>query len=145
MQIHEFRHRTPIQVLFGDMDVLRHVNNVRFLAYIEQGRIYYMQDVFNKSSQWDELGLIVAKITIEFLAPVVYRDKLAVLTRCSRLGTKSFDFDYCVVREETDGTESIVATCTSVQVAFDYASNQSMPIPDEWRKIVENYEPIFKN
>ena len=40
-----YRHTTPIQIRFADLDALNHVNNANYLTYIELARIHYLHDV----------------------------------------------------------------------------------------------------
>ncbi len=38
----DFRVYTPIQVRFSDIDAMRHVNNARYLTYLEMARLDYL-------------------------------------------------------------------------------------------------------
>jgi acyl-CoA thioesterase FadM len=68
---------------------------------------------------------------------------VSVETGVTRMGTKSFDFEYRVVRG--DGVE--LATGRTVQVAYDYPRGESIPIPDAWRRAMAAFEgelPAFR-
>jgi acyl-CoA thioester hydrolase len=62
--------------------------------------------------------------------------------RTSRLGTKSFDFAYALVREQ-DG--AIAAVGRSVQVAYSYEQGGSVVIPENWRSAMAVYEPGLRD
>ena len=49
-------------------------------------------------------------------------------TRCSRVGTKSFDLEHVFA---ADGR--VVAEGKSVLVSYDYDRGESIPVPDELR------------
>lgn len=106
-----------------------HLNHAKYLTYMEQARILYMRDVCGFSGSWESLGMILASIACDYVMPVAFAETITVYTRCRRLGGKSFDLEYILLNEE----DETVATGKTVMVAFDYASNQTVPIPDAWR------------
>jgi acyl-CoA thioester hydrolase len=135
-----YRFYTPMQIRYGDMDTLGHVNNAKYLTYIEQARIQYVDTM----QLWDggphERGLIVAKITCEYKLPLKMADGTAhIYTRVARIGTKSFDVQSTILRE--DGAEAAAALV--VIVAYNYVTNQSIPVPDDWRAVITEYEPAL--
>jgi acyl-CoA thioester hydrolase len=85
-----FKHATPIQIRFSDIDAMNHLNNATYLTYFEVARVKYL-DVVTKAD-WDDTryGLIVAKAEINFKQPVFFYDTIEVHTRCSKIGNKSF-------------------------------------------------------
>lgn len=135
--MNNFRHATPMTVRFGDLDAMGHLNNAKYFTYTEQARIEYVRQVCGWDGDWQTLGMILAKTTMDFKKPVVYGDNVTVYTRCSRLGGKSFDLEYVLVR----GADEEVARGVSVMVAFDYAIQQTIAVPDSWRERMMAYEP----
>jgi acyl-CoA thioester hydrolase len=135
-----FRHHTPIYVRWADMDALGHVNNAKFLTYLEQARINYFNDLNLWDGNLSELGLIMARIVLDYKLPLAFGDEVHVFTRCSRFGTRSLDTEQLILRVKGDQTE-IAAQGTITAVVYDYQKNQSAPIPDSWREIVLAYEP----
>lgn len=135
----DYRHHTPMTVRYGDMDTLGHVNNATYLTYFEQARVGY----FNELALWDgqpsELGLIVAKITVEYKLPLSMHDGVVdVWTRIARLGTKSFTMTHQIIRASD---QAVAATGEIVVVVFDYVNNATAPLPDDWRQRIIAYEP----
>ena len=134
-----FKHKTSIQIRFKDIDALNHVNNANHITYFELARVKYFDDVVNEEVNWSEQGIILAKIMVDYKAPVYFKDKLFVYTKCIRLGNKSFDLAYSLVREK-DGKETELASGSSVQVCFDYKNQATIPIPESWKKKVQAFE-----
>ena len=56
-------------------------------------------------------------------------EEVEVRTRCSRVGTKSFDLEHVIA---ADGR--VVAEAKSVLVSFDYESGRSVELPESWRE-----------
>ena len=105
-----------------------HVNNAVFLTYLEQARIAFFEQQ-GLSVGLEDMNLVVARVEIDFRAPVRLGQEVEIAVRAGRLGTKSFDFDYELT---VDG--EIVAEAKSVQVAYDYGRRVPVPLPDEWRE-----------
>jgi acyl-CoA thioester hydrolase len=138
MPVFNFYH--PIEVRYGDLDPQGHVNNARYLTYLEQARIAY----FNHLGLWKgpsflDIGVILAEVRLTFHAPILFNQQVRVGVRVSRLGNKSFDMEHLV---EDMGTGEQLATCTAVLVAYDYHSSRTIPIPDHWRGILSAYEGV---
>ena len=135
-----FRHTTDIQVRWGDLDALAHVNNATYLTYLEQARIRYIRRFGFWDGAADAIGLIVARVVIDYKLPLVADDRVVVYTRVSRLGTKSFETEQYVTRQ-SEGKVEVAAIGTVTLVVFDYSRKQSVPIPDDWRAQIIAYEP----
>lgn len=134
-----FEHHSTVQVRFADLDVLGHVNHTKYLTYMEQGRIAYAADVWGWSGQMEELGMIVARMEVDYIAPLFLNDTVNVWTRIARLGTKSFDFLYVMTRSG-QASPQIVATGKSAMVAYDYATGKTIPINVTWRETTRAFE-----
>lgn len=138
--MHLFKHKTPIQLRFKDGDVMGHVNNANHLTYIELARTKYFEDVVGADANWSQQqGIILAHISIDYKAPLFLRDKVFVYTRCSKLGKKSIELSWLIVREKSDGEETI-AQGIAVLVCYDYTSGKTVEIHAEQRKKMESFE-----
>jgi acyl-CoA thioester hydrolase len=115
-------------VRFRDLDAMGHVNNAVFLTYVESARVAFLLDL-GTASGLEDLGIIVARIEIDFRAPVGYGEEIEVGVRAGRFGTKSFDLEY-----ELRSSGQVVAEAKSVCVGYDYSNAQTVPIPDTWRE-----------
>ena len=123
---------THLTVRFRDLDSLGHVNNAVYLTYFEQGRFQFFEDVMGELLDWKKHGVILAQTDINFRIPLQLNDKAVVETRLTRIGNKSFQLAYQVWRTNGDKRE-LAADGTSIQVAFDYATSASIPMPDHWK------------
>lgn len=136
-----FRYSTIIPIRYGDMDTLGHVNNAKYLTYLEQSRISYIRDRGLWDGSLSAQGLIIARIEIDYRAPISMDDVQAtVWTRVSRIGTKSFDMTQLVLVERADQTVT-AAEAKTVTVVYDYTAAATAPIPDAWRSLITSFEP----
>lgn len=136
----EFRFYHPIEVRYGDLDPQGHLNNAKYLTYLEQARIKYLQ----KLGLWEggsflELGIILADVHLTYHAPVHFGQPVSVGVRVVRLGNKSIHMEY---RLEDAATGEKLASASTVSVAYDYRTRQTIPVPDGWRKAICDFEGI---
>jgi acyl-CoA thioester hydrolase len=122
----DFVHRETVR--FRDVDVMGHANNAVFLTYMESARVAYLLHL-GTAQGLDDLGIIVARIEIDFRTPLSFGDQVEVGVRASRFGTKSFDLEY-----ELRAGDRVAAQATSVCVGYDYGSGETIAIPDSWRE-----------
>jgi acyl-CoA thioester hydrolase len=115
-------------VRFSDLDGFGHVNNAVFSTYLEQARLAWFE-----SHDGDEpmplRDVILARTEIDFRSPLVFGEPLAIGVRPSRLGTKSFEFEY-----ELRSGGRLVAEAKSVLVGYDYDAERSIEVPERWRR-----------
>lgn len=134
-----YKHKTPIQIRFKDIDMLGHVNNANHFTYLEYARVRYFDDIGGTKINWNVNGLILAKATLDYRLPILLHDKVFVYTKCSRMGNKSFNLSYSIIKEE-NGKEIVVAEASTVLVCFDYEKGASISVPEEWKKKLQDFE-----
>ena len=138
--MHPYKHKTPIQLRFKDGDVMGHVNNANHLTYIELARVKYFEDVVGFDSNWSQQqGIILARVEIDYKQPLFLRDKVFVYTRCSKIGKKSIELSWVIVREKGQQEEAI-AQGIAVLVCYDYGENKTIEIPENQKQRIEKYE-----
>lgn len=132
-----FRHITPIEVRFRDLDVFGHVNNGVIFTYIETARIRYLVDVDIRSPQagWNDIAFILAHINCDFRQPIFYGQRVEVGSRIVDIGRTSMRLAH---RIEADG--KLAAEGDGILVHYDYNNQCSTPIPAEMRAKIEAFE-----
>ena len=131
----------PTEVRYGDLDPQGHVNNAKYLTYFEQARIYYLMQLglFTKDQSFMEVGVIVADIHITYHATTHYGDKIKIGVRTSKIGNKSMTMEQCVM---DDDAGKVTAEGTVILVTFDYEGLKTIPVPDEWRDKISEFEGL---
>ncbi|HSK17388.1 MAG TPA: thioesterase family protein [Gaiellaceae bacterium] len=122
-------------VEFRDIDLAGHVNNAVYLTYLETERIDYLGEVLG-TEFLSAISLIVASVRLDFRSPARFRERLELGTRVPRIGTKSFDMEHEIRGD--DGR--LVLEAASALVAYDYDTEASMPVPEDWRARLDAYE-----
>jgi acyl-CoA thioester hydrolase len=134
-----FKFRMPIDVRWRDADPMGHVNNAVYFTFFEAGRGGYLRALKLPVSgdRFRDFPFVLVSASCEYLAPATYGERLTLRVRVSRLGTKSFDFEYLLTR----GGKSI-ATGRSVQVAYDYRRKRTIAIPVPLARCIRRYEKL---
>jgi len=128
----KFKFHYPIEVRLGDIDAFWHVNNTKFLVYLEQARSLYMQEmgVLDQENLWT-LPLIVGDIHCRYHNPILFGDRVIVSMGVARITQKTVIYEY-----EITGAEGVplYATAETIMVAYDYHTKKSVPVSDELRR-----------
>jgi acyl-CoA thioester hydrolase len=140
INIADYKHSTPIQIRFVDIDKMGHVNNATILSYFEIARTNFFDDVIGQQDNWFERGLIIAHTDIDYYAPVYLRDEVNAYVRIVKTGTKSFGIEHLLVKTSNSKEETICAVATTVLVCMDYTKKQTIAIPAEWKEKLQAFE-----
>lgn len=130
-----YPYQTTLEVTFRDLDAMGHVNNATYFTYMETARIKFLVILLALKGMGD-LPIIVAEACCQYKAPAHYGEWLTVGIGVSRIGTKSFELSYEIVAENG----RFIATAKTVQVMYDYTTQQTFPIPDELRQKLQAYQ-----
>ena len=122
MEGFDFVHREHVR--FRDVDSMRHCNNAVYFTFCEQARIAYLRRLGPTTEH-----LILARIELDFRAPLFEDDDVEIGVRCSRVGRTSFELEY-----ELRCGERLAAEGASVLVSYDYELAAPRPIPEDWRE-----------
>jgi acyl-CoA thioester hydrolase len=132
-----FRFPVSIPIRYADIDAQRHLNNVAYFTFMEHARVVYLRELgLWQEGDFDAIGMILAEASCTYAAPAFLGETVTIWTRVSSLGTKSFHVEYVLETERGK-----IATGRSILVCFDYAAQNSIPIPDRWREAITAYEP----
>ena len=127
---------TPIDVRFRDLDAMGHVNNAVFFTYFEEGRLALFTSE-SPEKKFPGFDFILARISCDYLKPVTIDDRLTLQIRVSKIGSKSFAFDYIVL--DRGDADVIYATGKSVQVCYDYEKGATVAVPGDLNRLLERY------
>ncbi len=118
------RHRYDCHVRFSDVDLYRHVNNVKYFEYVQEARITMMGSLVDGSIR--DWSLVVGAIDVEYARPILLRpDPYPIESWVERVGRSSF-----VVASEISDGEHVLARARAVMVTFDPETGHSVPLSE---------------
>ena len=130
--------KLTVEVPYGDIDAMGHLNNVAYLRYLEFARQKYWLALRGTDDFW-QIDFVVARAEIDYRSSAHMGELLELEIRVSRMGKSSFDFTYRLTGE--DGR--LVAEAKTTQVCFDWEARASKPLSAERRAEIERFEATF--
>jgi acyl-CoA thioester hydrolase len=118
-------HRAGIQMRYGDIDTMGHLNNAVYVQYLETSRILLMRDLGVPD---DEDRSVIARLELDYQREIRLGQEVFVETLVERLGNTSWTL---LSRVTADGMPCTYAR--TVQVRVD-ASLKPAPLPAVLRR-----------
>jgi acyl-CoA thioester hydrolase len=125
---HHNRHVYYCPLRWGDMDALGHVNNGRYVDYLQDARVDFLFRTAKELGA-DELetGLLVARHEVQYRAPLHFRpEPVRIELWISEIKAASFTVDYEILDAEPgleSGRRTYVEARTKL-VPFDFSANR---------------------
>ena len=134
----EFTFVVDLNIEWGDMDALQHVNNIEYFKYFQVARIAYFEKI-NSDSEFGEtpIPLILASTQCKFIYPLTFPDSVSVGVRVDAMADQYFTMKYAVVSHQH---QRLAAIGDAKVVMFDYVNNKKTSIPNEIRKTIIDLE-----
>ncbi|UCG52087.1 MAG: acyl-CoA thioesterase [Candidatus Latescibacterota bacterium] len=125
-------HLTRIKVRGYHLDLYGHVNNARYLEFLEEARWSLVEERIDLA-EWQRRGLAftVVKIAINYRRAASLGDVLEIHSSLSELGRKSAKIHQKVYLE---GADTLVADADVTFVIVDATTEKALPLEGEISK-----------
>lgn len=126
---------TTIKVRGYHLDVYQHVNNARYLEFLEEARWAWLERL--ESFNWlqeNQLAFVVVNININYRRPAVMGDVLDIHSKLIQLGGKSGVIGQTVVLAPAG---EVVADATLTFVCIDLRTQKAQPMEGELKTRME--------
>lgn len=123
-----------LDIHWGDMDALGHLNNVFYYRYMEEARIQWMQS-FGERIRSAESGPVLYNSSCTYLKPVVYPEKLRIDLFSGEVKRSSFDLLYAIY---ASSSTILVARAQTKIVWVDYKKMKSVSLPSIVKSNIES-------
>ena len=115
------------QVLWGDMDAYRHVNNTVYFRYFEDARMACFERIgVAELKQQSQLGPILASTQCDFRATLAYPERIRIVSWIDEIKARRFTMHYRIFSLDQARP---VAEGTGLVVFYDYGKGCSCEIP----------------
>lgn len=127
--------QTTIKVRGYHLDVYQHVNNARYLEFLEEARWQWLEeaDAFSWLQQ-QQLAFVVVNININYRRPAVLGDVLAIHSEMTQLNGKS---GVITQRVTLAGSDTLVADAALTFVCIDLRTQKAQPMTGELKQRME--------
>lgn len=124
--------QTTIKVRGYHLDVYQHVNNARYLEFLEEARWEWLEEV--EAFHWlqeQKLAFVVVNININYRRPAVLGDVLTIDSEITQLNGKS---GIIAQRVLLAGQETVVADAAITFVCIDLRTQKAVALEGELRE-----------
>ena len=127
--------QTQIKVRGFHLDVYQHVNNARYLEFLEEARWDGLEN--NENFQWmtaNNIAFVVVNNNINYRRPAVLGDRLTVTSHVKQINGKSGVLSQVVT---LDPEGEVVADALVTFVCIDLKTQKALPLDGELRSKLE--------
>ncbi|MET0289734.1 MAG: thioesterase family protein [Pseudoxanthomonas sp.] len=123
--------RIPISLRWRDMDAYGHVNNAKYISYLEEARVRWLHAVMKGARMGSGISPVVANTNVNYRRSITWPGEIMVELFVERLGNSSVTIGHRITDVED---ESVLYSDGNVVVVWiDTATGKSAPIPDAVR------------
>lgn len=121
---------TEITVRGYHLDLYQHVNNARYLEFLEEARwALFEQSLRADYIQQQELAFVVVNVNISYRKPATLGDRLVIQTTLGEVGKKSITLVQKVFKKGQE--ESAITEALVTFVLLSSKTGKSVPITTE--------------
>jgi acyl-CoA thioester hydrolase len=121
-------YESVIPIRWGDMDAMGHINNTVYFRYMETARIDWCRSIGCMPEQSGH-GPVIVNAYCSFIQQLRYPGNVLTKHYVTTVGRTSFDTYITMERDDDPGT--VWAEGGARMVWIDFATNQSLPLP-QW-------------
>ncbi|WP_174849274.1 acyl-CoA thioesterase [Yersinia artesiana] len=128
---------THIRVRGFHIDVFQHVNNARYLEFLEEARWEWLDG--EPTAQWmaeNKIAFIVVNININYRRPAVLGDLLRIDSQLLKLNERSGVMEQKITLEPGS---TLVADAELTFVCIDLRNQKALPIDGELREKLQEF------
>jgi acyl-CoA thioester hydrolase len=125
-------HVERIEIRWGDMDAMGHVNNTVYFRYMEQARIGWFDALVPSEQAWKSTGIVIANASCNFKRPINYPGTVEVRVLVGAPGGSSVPTFYELLVED-----HLYADGAATVVFIDMALQKPIRIPQKIREALQ--------
>jgi thioesterase-3 len=126
-----------IKVRGYHLDMYQHVNNARYLEFLEEARWDFIESKIDLK-EWMKkgLGFVVANININYRKPASLDQVIEIQTRISKLNVKSATIEQKIYLENTD---TLITNADVTFVIVDAKTGKSVSLEGELLELMKSF------
>jgi thioesterase-3 len=124
---------TKIVIRGYHLDAYRHVNNARYLEFLEEARWQYLDQISKDELAKYDFSFIVVNININYRKSVTVGDTINISSEIERIGNTSMTFSQKIFEE---GSNDLVCDASVTFVILDNKTQQPYKIEGELKSLL---------
>jgi len=136
------RHRYDCPLRWADLDLLGHINNVRYVDYLQEARAALLRDCLHAAGveRAEGTGYVVVRHEISFVAPLRFGSRpVAIESWVSEIRPATFTLDHEIFHEGLEGERIVYLRARTVLAAFTPATGDPRRLGDAEREALAPY------
>jgi len=133
-------HTTTLSVRGYHLDVYGHVNNARYLEFLEEARWrFFAERGVIDALTGNELAMVVVNININYRRAALIHEELKIVTQVTKVGNKSF-----IIRQEISLADSsltnsgeMIADTDGTYVLLDNELGATVAIQGKYKDLLD--------
>ena len=119
--------RMPMSVRWRDLDAFNHVNNSKYLGYLEEARLQWLMTL---PGEWidDNVAPVVAAAHINYRRPIAWPNEIVVELLVERIGNTSLTIGHRITHAQD--ADVLYADGNVVMVWIDKHRGEAAALPD---------------
>ena len=130
--------KMTIQPQVADTDLFGAIDYLAVTRWFDRARTPIYQELFPRF-QLKPHGLVVVKVTVDYLEEMRVDDRLEARSWTSRIGNKSFDITQELWRTREDGGEEKCAVSVSIFSTINFNYHKSEPLNEHFLNVLRKY------
>lgn len=130
-------HTLKIKVRGYHLDMYQHVNNARYLEFLEEARWSYVESKLDLQ-EWmkNGLGFVVVNININYRKPAGLNQVLVIQSKMAKISYKS-----STIKQEIylEGSDTLIADAEVTFVVINMKSGMAVPLDSKIRQVMESF------
>nr|WP_027069337.1 thioesterase family protein [Lysobacter defluvii] len=118
--------RVPMPVRWRDLDAFNHVNNSKYLSYLEEARLHWMLTVPGMGMD-DHVAPVVAAAQLNYRRPITWPSEVVIELFVERLGNTSLTVGHRIV--DAKDPQALYCDGHVIMVWIDRESGAAAPLP----------------
>lgn len=128
---------TSIKVRGYHIDLYGHVNNARYLEFLEEARWHFLEQQTEIDYLMNSgLGMAVVNININFRRGAFMAEELEVFTQLTEIGNKSAVMQQKIVLK---GTDKLIADADVTFVVTDQKAQKAVPFEGKLLELMQQW------
>jgi len=123
---------TKIIIRGYHLDAYQHVNNARYLEFLEEARWQYFDNISNSAYKKLGISFFIVNININYKLPATLGDVIEIKTEVGHIGNTSMSFEQKIV---VAGTDKLICDATITFVIIDQKTEKPIKINDEFKSL----------
>jgi acyl-CoA thioester hydrolase len=123
-------------VRWDDLDAFGHVNNAKYLTYVQEARFLWATEEYSAAMRDSSLiEMVVARAEVDYIEPIYDGGRFVdVEVSIEKIGNSSFNMLFTIADQG-----KVFAKVKTVQVAVSLETKKSRPLTDIEREFLTKY------